>query len=88
MRDSTISSTGDVYEFVDVLKKESERRGSVSLVARLENALHLGSSGLEILGAVRQVMIENRSEIERCLGNTGIEKANRVIAFIDKAFGR
>lgn len=88
MSASTQYSAADVYGFVDELKKEAKRRDAISLVAQLDNALRLGSSGLEILGAVRQVMIENRSEIERCLGNTGIEKANQVIAFVDKAFGR
>ena len=88
MSTSRITTAEDVYRFVDRLKLESEKHGANALSAELDDALHLGSSGLEILGAVRQTMIANLPAIERLLGPTGKEEAKQVIAFVDSAFGR
>jgi hypothetical protein len=67
---------------------ESEKHGAHTIASELREALQLGSSGLEILGAIRLALIVNRTGIERLLGPAGIEEADQVIAFVDRAFGR
>ena len=88
MSASKISTADDVYQFVARLKSESEKHGDRKLSAELDDALLLGSSGLVILGAIRQTIIANRSAIECLLGHSSSEETNQVIAFIDLTFGR
>ncbi len=88
MTDFTITSTNDVYAFVAQLKTEAEKRGDTDFASELDDALHLGSSGLEILGAIRETLIENHGEVESLLGSDGWQKAANVITFVDKTFGR
>ena len=88
MTDFTITTTNEVYAFVAQLKTEAEKRGDTDFASELDDALHLGSSGLEILGAVRKTLIENHGEVESLLGSDGRQKAAQVIAFVDKTFGR
>jgi hypothetical protein len=48
--------------------------------------MSLGSSGLEILGAIRELLIANRAEIEAILqGNDTIAE---IVHFVDKMYGR
>lgn len=88
MSASQIKTADDVYRFVERLKSECQNSGATELLAQLDDALHLGSSGLEILGAVRQTIIGNRALIERLLGAARKDEANQVVAFVDGAFGR
>ena len=88
MSASHIETAEDVYRFVEHLKSECQKNGATELFGQLDDALHLGSSGLEILGAVQQTIIRNRASIERLLGATGKDEATQVVAFVDKAFGR
>jgi hypothetical protein len=88
MTPSTITTAGDVYAFVAQLKTEAEKRGDTDFTTELDDALHLGSSGLEIMGAIRKALIENQFKVESFLGSGGREKAAQVITFVDKAFGR
>jgi hypothetical protein len=83
-----INTAEDVYRFVRRLQTEAERQGVSGLAARLDDAVHLGSSGLEILGAIRQVVLENRSAIERLVGPDGDAEARQIVSFVDRAFGR
>jgi hypothetical protein len=88
MTDFTITTTNDIYAFVAQLKTEAEKRGDTDFASELDDALHLGSSGLEILGAIRKTLVENHGEVESLLGSDGWKKAANVIAFVDRAFGR
>ena len=88
MSNSQIKTADDVYRFVERLKVQSEKGGLRELATQLDDALHLGSSGLEILGAIRQTVIENRIAIEQMLGSSGKDETEQVIAFVDRAFGR
>jgi hypothetical protein len=88
MNKSQINTTEDVYRFVERLKLECIKNGATELLGQLEDALHLGSSGLEILGAIRQAMIDNRITIEQLLGPIGREEISQVVGFVDKAYGR
>jgi len=82
------TSTEDVYRFVERLMSECRKGNEPVLLGQLDDALHLGSSGLEILGAIRKALIENREIITRLIGATGVAEADGVIAFVDKAYGR
>jgi hypothetical protein len=84
----TITTANEVYAFVVQLKTQAENHGDADLASKLDDALHLGSSGLEILGAIRKTLIENNSKVESLVGPAGWQKAAQVIAFVDKAFGR
>jgi len=88
MSASQIKTADDVYHFVERLKSECQKNGASALLDQLDDALHLGSSGLEIMGAVRQAIIGNRALIERLLGAAGKDEAKQVVAFVDSAFGR
>lgn len=88
MSEKRINNAQDVYQFVEDLRNEASRRGMNELSTELANALRLGSSALEILGAVRQVMVDNREHVTRLLGPDGRSRADQVIAFVDKSFGR
>ena len=81
-------NTDDVYHFVERLMSECRKGNELGLLGQLDDALHLGSSGLEILGAIRKVLVENRGVVVRLLGSTGGAAADKVIAFVDKAYGR
>lgn len=83
-----MTNVGDVYRYVERLMSECRKCDESALFKQLDDALHLGSSGLEMLGAIRRALIENRVTVVRLLGPTGKEEADRVIAFVDKAFGR
>jgi hypothetical protein len=88
MSETPIKSTDDVYRFVDRLRQECLKGRAEGLSDELDAALHLGSSGLEILGAVRQVLVRNGDTIQRLLGPTGQTESKEIIAFVDRAFGR
>ncbi len=85
---SHIQSTDDVYQVVERLESACRKNGTAELLKQIEDAMRVGSSALEILGAVRQTMIVNRSEVEQLLGPSGSKETDEVIAFVDKAFGR
>src|SRR4051812_844653 len=83
-----INDIGDVYQFVGDLRAVAARRGMTALPTQLESALKLGSSALEILGAIREILINNNEQVGRLLGPDGEAQAKQVIAFVDKSFGR
>jgi hypothetical protein len=87
MNSEKINSTADVYQFVERLKLECAKAHATDLLEQLDGAVSLGSSGLEILGAIRQTLIINRATITRLLGATSSDQINQINAFVDKAFG-
>ena len=88
MTTATITTTDEVYRFIEQLKAEAEKHEDTALATELDDALHLGSSGLEILGAIRETLIASLSKVEKLLGSKGLNRAKQIIAFVDKAFGR
>ena len=77
MSDRTITTANDVYTFVAQLKAQAEKRRNTDLVRELDEALHLGGSGLEILGAIPKTIIENHTKIESLLSSNGYQKQSR-----------
>lgn len=88
MSELQIKTTDDVYQFVERLESECRIHEATALLRQLDAARHLGSSGLEILGAVRQALVDNLALIEQLLGPSGKEQAKQIVAFVDGAFGR
>lgn len=84
----TITTADEIYAFIAQLKAEAEKQRDTNFATELDNAFYLGSSGLEILDAIRKSLIENRGKVESLLGADGQNKAAQVIAFVDRAFGR
>ena len=83
-----MNNANDVYKFVDQLKLACQKAGETKLFEQLDNALRLGSSGLEILGAIRGVLLKNHALIQELLDSTNRAQVDQVIAFVDKAYGR
>lgn len=80
-----ITKAGEVYELTQVLVQKCQERGYDDIAAQLDDALHLGSSALEILGAIRSVFV---SESERIVPMIGHARVKEVIDFVDKSYGR
>ena len=55
------------------------------IAVRLENAFFLGSSSLEILGAIRAAILDNHDWVVRLLGATTTAD---IVAFVDMSYGR
>ncbi len=87
MSEPKVKTTDDVYRFAEQLLSECRSNGAMELHARLDDALQRGSSGLELLGAIRQTIIDNRVLIDRLLGERGSADADQVVHFVDKAYG-
>ena len=87
MTTEKITTAGDVYRFVDSLKAASQQNGEAELCRQLDDAMRLGSSGLEILGAIRQAIVEHMVDVERLLGGDGRLCAEQVVTFVNREFG-
>jgi hypothetical protein len=83
-----MNNTSDVYEFVEQLKSACQSARQTELLEKLNDALNLGSSGLEILGAIREIIIKNRKTIQSLLDSTKQVQIDEVISFVDRAYGR
>jgi hypothetical protein len=88
MERSEIRTANDVYEFVEQLKAACLEKGAVELYKQFNDSMRLGSSGLEILGAIRGTIIANRKEIEGILGLGAREDIDHIIVFVNRAYGR
>lgn len=82
-----IESVTDVYEFAREVRARCADGTAVSLGRQVDDAMHLGSSGLEALGAIRSVLHRNRRIVVRLMGAGSEATIDEIITFIDKAFG-
>ena len=80
-----IAATDDVYEFVNVLIRQCREQGFAEIAQKLNDAMNLGSSAMEILGAIRIVLLEESGTIGTLVERTDIEE---VIQFVNRTFGR
>jgi len=83
-----ITSIDEVYQFIRTLKSEAEKMQMSELANELDDALHLGSSGMEILGGIKQVITENEIVINKLIASGVEDRRREVLLFVDKAFGR
>ena len=88
MKADPIKSTDDVYRFVEQLKETARQNGCQELYTELDDALLVGSSSLEILGAIRQAILRNWVHIHAIGRPKDLTDAKIVIDFVDAAFGR
>lgn len=80
-----IKSIEEFYKLIDALKSACRENNEMEILQKIDGALSLGSSVLEMLGATRQVLIENRKRVDQLLTKDDVD---RIILFVDKAFGR
>jgi hypothetical protein len=78
-------SVMEVYDLTEQAISLCRSQGKPELAAQLERALGLGSSPLEILGAIRAAFVQNSQTLEGMLGQSAVAD---VVAFVDKAYGR
>jgi len=78
------TTTNEIYEFVRLAMKRSREHGYDDIAQQLDDALHLGSSGLEILGAIKVTVLSHRARLEELFdGATVLE----VTQYVDRAYG-
>ena len=80
-----IKTVDQVYNFINEIKQGCIKYGYNDIATRLEDAMHLGSSGLEILGAIRTILLEEQT---RLLNIANKDELNSIVKFVDKAYGR
>lgn len=77
-------TTEEIYTFVETTMQKCRQVGHVDIAQQLDDAVHLGSSGLEILGAIKLVLNSNAARLEKVVDMTQLEE---VVDSIDRAFG-
>jgi hypothetical protein len=88
MSDTRIHSAFDIYDLVHRIAANCEDPIDHDLRTRLDAALQLGSSGLEINGAIRLLLVENHDRVVELLGDGSQNEIDEVIRFFDRAYGR
>lgn len=82
-----ITSMPEVYSLVDELRAECKRHKIDRIGDMLGDAMALGSSGLEILGAIRSVLVRERDNLVRVVDKNTVIAIDNVIDFAAKSFG-
>ncbi len=81
-----ITNMSQVYDFIQqIIKICNEQEQLKYISVRLEHVLSLGSSGLEILGAIGTVLSEERHRFKET--TIDLVKIEEVIQFANKSFG-
>ena len=81
-------NVSEVYAFVKLLESRSDSNHYQELSNALKEARRLGNSGLEILGAVKDILLCKEEEIKGILTPEEFAKIKDVIYFVDKIYGR
>ena len=79
-----ITTSDRVYEFTELAMQKCRVHAFGDIAQQLDDALHLGSSGLEILGAIRAVFVARRTELELVLDKHQVQD---VIQYVNTVFG-
>jgi len=80
-----ITTIEQMYELVNRVSSSCHETGCDDIATRLDDAMNLGSSGLEILGAIRNVLTEEGARLKGAIKEEEVQQA---IAFVDRSFGR
>ena len=83
-----MTTSSEFHQFVENLKEKAAEQEERQLWMALHDALNLGSSGLEIVGAIRWILLENEPLVRRLLGGDPQGQLNAAISFVDRAYGR
>jgi len=76
---------GQTYSLARRLIEACRASGYGDIAQQLDDALHVGSSALETLGAIRNALLQNGDVLREFAETSEIDAA---IAYIDKTFGR
>jgi hypothetical protein len=78
-----ITTPNDIYDFVDLAMQKCREHGYDAVAQQLDDDMHLGSSGLEILGAIKDTLIAQAATFELFLDKA---KLQEVIRYVDKVY--
>jgi hypothetical protein len=79
-----ITTTDQVYDLINRVIREARDAGSDDIAKGLDDAMCLGSSGLEILGAIKNTILAHRNAIEQFLAPSEIDE---IVRFVNRTFG-
>jgi hypothetical protein len=79
-----ITTTDKIYVFVELAIQRCREYGYDDIAQQLDDAMHLGSSGMEILGAIRTVFIAQTTRLEQVVEKAKVEE---VVKYVNRAFG-
>ncbi len=79
-----ITTTNEIYEFVELAKNRCRQNGDLEIANQLDDAMQLGSSGLEILGAIKAVLVSQAITLEKLVDRASIQE---VVKYVDQAYG-
>ncbi|ADB16985.1 hypothetical protein Psta_2315 [Pirellula staleyi DSM 6068] len=74
-------SADEIYRYVNALVAVAKVRGQFQLANQLETAMQLGSSGLEILGAIGNILRDNAALVDSLLPKLERLRVQRSIAY-------
>lgn len=80
-----ISNVWSLYELTNRLIMDCRMNDCRDIAEELENAKCLGSSGLEIVGAIGKIITDNR---HRLMEFENEKELRAAIAFVDRCYGR
>ncbi|MBI5866416.1 MAG: hypothetical protein HZB38_18250 [Planctomycetes bacterium] len=79
-----ITTTNEIYEFTELAMQKCREQGYDDVAQQLDEAMHLGSSGLEIIGAIRAALISHAATLESVVDKT---KMQEIVKYVNRAFG-
>ncbi len=79
-----ITTANQVYDLISRVIREARAAGRDDIARKLDDAMRLGSSGLEILGAIRNVLLAEKQVVERFATESEIDE---VVHFVNRTFG-
>jgi hypothetical protein len=79
-----ITTTSEIYEFTEMAVQKCREHGYDEVAQQLDDAMHLGSSGLEILGAIKATCVHQAPTLEKVVDKA---KLHDVVRYVNKAFG-
>ena len=79
-----ITTANQVYDLISRIIRETRAAGRDDIANELDAAMRLGSSGLEILGAIRKVLLAEKQVVPRFAAESEIDE---IVHFVNRAFG-
>ncbi len=79
-----ITTANQVYDLISRVIREARAAGRDDIARKLDDAMRLGSSGLEIVGAIRNVLLAEKQVVGRFATESEIDE---VVHFVNRTFG-
>lgn len=79
-----IATTNEIYEVVELAMQRCRDHSYDNVAQQLDDAMHLGSSGLEILGAIKTTFVTQAATLERVVDKA---KLQEVVEYVNRVFG-